>query len=314
MKNNVILKNILTQYKYRRELAENKANLQLQTALQNEDYGKLQRDISSLQFLIVENKIKKLDTQNLEEQLTTLKKTESRLLKKLGYNKNSFNPKYDCPLCNDTGYIQNKYCSCVKKEYYNQLFEIWGITSPPTFTFDDSHLDNIKNQTQKKALRSLYDAFLKYCNKFPNVKPRNALFMGGTGVGKTCLISSIYNELTSRGFSVIFITAIQLNQLMLKFHTSPVYERNIYMADLLDCDMLIIDDLGTEQIYKNVTKEYLLHILDTRTELSKPFIIATNLNENELNYIYNERIFSRMANKKTTATVEIIGNDIRLLK
>lgn len=314
MKNNTILQNILNQYAYDRELAENSANLKFQSALQNEKYNNLQKDISALKFLIVENEIKNVSTTNEKLKLSTLLSKEKALLKNLGYNSDSFKPQYSCLLCNDTGFLNNTYCSCLKKQYYKELFQIWGLNNVPEFTFDDSDLSIIKNEKHNTCLITLYSKFIKYCNKFPNVIKKNALIMGGTGTGKTYLMCAIYNGLIKRRFNPIFINAIQLNSIMLKYHLEPIATRDIFMADLLDCDLLIIDDLGTEQIFKNVTKEYLLHILDTRSELKKPILATTNLNGHQLKNFYNERIFSRLSNRKTTNVGEIIGCDIRLLK
>lgn len=94
--------------------------------------------------------------------------------------------------------------------------------------------------------------------------------MGGTGVGKSYLMYAVANEFMKNGFSVLYVSAIKLNSLMLSYHTSFVSERDVYLADVIDCDLLIIDDLGSEQKIKNVTDEYLLKILDEREKPINP--------------------------------------------
>ena len=88
--------------------------------------------------------------------------------------------------------------------------------------------------------------------------------MGPTGTGKTCVLSAIGNELITKGYSVKFISAFDFNNLMLKYHTAPLDERSLYLDEVIEPDFLIIDDLGTENILKNVTCEYLLNMLSTR--------------------------------------------------
>lgn len=312
MKNGIIIKSILAEYKYNRELAERNADSLLQTVLNNEDYNILQKEISSLRFLIAEKKIKNIETQEAERKLKSLLNKEKKLLKSLGYTSDSFKPKYNCTVCNDTGYVNGNFCQCLQKQYYRELLQIWDLEALPSFTFKDCNLADIKNEKQQACLKTLYATFEKYCKKYPNINKKNALIMGGTGVGKSCLMSAVYNGLLNRGFNPIFLTAIQLNKLMLNYHLEPVATRNIYMSDLIDCDMLLIDDLGTEQILKNVTIEYLLQILNTREQLNKPVFLSTNLNKEQLKNFYGERVFSRMANFQTTTIKAIIGDDIRL--
>ena len=175
-------------------------------------------------------------------------------------------------------------------------------------------MDNskIKDAKQRKKLESNYKLFKKYCDKYPSVKYKNALIMGGTGVGKSYLMYAVANEFMKNGFSVLYVSAIKLNFLMLSYHTSFVSERDVYLADVIDCDLLIIDDLGSEQKIKNVTDEYLLKILDEREKADKPVFVTTNLNEEQLKNSYNERVFSRLFNVNKTIISNIDGNDLRL--
>ena len=104
----------------------------------------------------------------------------------------------------------------------------------------------------------------KFCEVFPDTT-KNIIISGTVGTGKSYLAGCVANDLLKKGYNVVFITAIELNAILLKYHTAPIDEKSLYLEVLTDCDLLIIDDLGTEPIYQNVTSEYLLTILSERT-------------------------------------------------
>lgn len=248
-------------------------------------------------------------------EMARLAKAEAALIseyKKHGIDDGQFTPRFSCPICHDTGIADNKFCKCFITKYYKLLRETIGIDAPPSFKFSDVDFSVIKDDKQRVYLKKLYSAFERYAEKYPNVNTLNAIVAGGTGVGKSFLMSCVANRLLERGFSVMYVSAVQLDKLMLSYHTSDMAVRGVYMDDVIDCDMLIIDDLGSEQKIRNVTDEYLLMILNAREIKHKPVFITTNLSENELKAAYPERIFSRLANKRTTTIREIIGNDLRL--
>ena len=131
---------------------------------------------------------------------------------------------------------------------------------------------------------------------------------------KLVLICDLYssaNALMEKGVSVCFVTAFEFNNLMLRYHTTSLAERAKYMDFLLDCDMLIIDDLGTEPVLKSVTKEYLYNVIDTRLSDGKKTMVTSNLNVEELMVRYGERTVSRMTNKTYSLARELCGDDLR---
>ena len=103
-----------------------------------------------------------------------------------------------------------------------------------------------------------------------------------------------------------------MNNLFLKYHCAPLEEKDNVLEKILECDLLLIDDLGTENILKNVTNEYLYLIINQRLETNKNTIITTNLNADDLKNLYDERIVSRLANKQTCITAVLPGSDLRL--
>ncbi len=216
---------------------------------------------------------------------------------------------YFCKICKDTGKINGKYCQCFMSIYKQMLHNKSGINDLPIFKFKDNRIQEI-NCKQANSLNILYNSMQRYCNVFPNNNLKNILLCGKVGIGKSCLLSAILNELLSKGVDAQYLTSYQLNSLLIKYHTTDLREREVIMEGLVETDVLIIDDLGTEPILKNVTIEYLTVLLNER--INKHTIIATNLSLSEIQAKYGDRVFSRLINKQKTRIIYIDGNDLRL--
>ena len=126
------------------------------------------------------------------------------------------------------------------------------------------------------------------------------------------LASATARTLIRRGHSAIVMSAAEFNSLMLKCHTSPYSEREGLLADVMSAEMLVIDDLGTEPRYNNVTCEYLLLVLDERTSKRLTTVVTTNLSPDRILHVYNERIYSRLFDKRRSLTLAFGGDDLRL--
>ncbi len=235
-----------------------------------------------------------------------------KALKKYGFCEKDFDSDSVCPLCNDTGYVDGKICSCIWNLYIKNLKDECQIDERAKFSFDDCDLSKIKNQSQRIQTSELYDSMKKYVEKFPASKCKTLVFSGGVGTGKTCLASAMARAVVEKGYAVKFVSAYEFCSLMLTVHTSPISERNALLHDVLTCDLLVIDDLGTEPMLKNVTVEYLLLTLEERQTKGRATIITTNLSgENILNR-YGERIYSRLSHKQYSMIILMQGNDLRL--
>ena len=108
----------------------------------------------------------------------------------------------------------------------------------------------------------------------------------------------------------MYLNSFELNNIFTKIHTSPLEDKPFYYSVILDCDLIIIDDLGTEPIYNKVTKEYLYLLLNERIKRKKPFIITTNLSPQNIIDRYEERIFSRIFTDNTRC-IEFPDQDLR---
>lgn len=235
-----------------------------------------------------------------------------KALEKYGFCEDDFKSKPACPHCGDTGYCDGKVCSCVWDSFIKNLKIECQIDERAKFSFADCNLSAVKNKAQRTALDELYSSMKKYVDKFPAAKCRTLVFSGGVGTGKTCLASAMSRAVVEKGYAVKFVSAYEFCSLMLTVHTSPISERNALLHDVLTCDLLVIDDLGTEPMLKNVTVEYLLLTLEERQSRGLFSIITTNLSgENILNR-YGERIYSRLSHKQHSMILELQGSDLRI--
>lgn len=150
-----------------------------------------------------------------------------------------------------------------------------------------------------------------YVSAYPDVKYRYILLSGGTGTGKTVLATAAAREMIRHGHSAVVMSANAFNSLMLKCHTSPYSERDGITSDVMSAEMLVIDDLGTEPVYNNVTFEYLLLVLSERFSHRLPTVITTNLDADDFSKRYNERICSRLFDRRVSKVIEFSGDDLR---
>ncbi len=219
--------------------------------------------------------------------------------------------KHDCPICFDEGYVDNngkqERCSC----FTRRLIELSsdGCYANISQNFDTFNLSVFESE-QQNFIQKLYDYSREYCAKFPCVKRKNMIFTGKTGTGKTFFLNSICCALRSRGFSVVFITAGRLFEILRKYAFS---EENNFDS-LLQADMLIIDDLGSEPLFNNITVEYLFMLINERTQLNKAICISTNLTPSQLAERYTDRIASRIFDEANSYTFNLAGKDLRIRK
>lgn len=159
-------------------------------------------------------------------------------------------------------------------------------------------------------MEKLYAKMQTFCDRFAATPVVNVVFTGDVGSGKTHLATCIYTRLLAEGYSALWTTAFGLGNLFLKNHTS--LDKGSDIDALLGTDLLVIDDLGTEPLYRNVTLQYLYSVLNGRMLANKRTVITTNLTPEGIFDRYGERIFSRLNNKQSCVTVSMKGRDLRL--
>lgn len=288
-----------------RKKAEAKANSVMQKALLNNEFKQNYLEIKEAEF---ENARCEVYGEKLKYNLKELYNSQEKILKTLNISKTDLSPKYSCPVCNDTGYTNQQMCKCLKTEINKILYQKSGFCHQLN-TFENCNCDLYDN---KEKAQILYDSMKKWCEKENSYNI--ILLSGKTGVGKTNLMECMASKLIQNNKIVYFISAFNMNQALLKYHTTFDESRVNCLNDLLEPEYLFIDDLGTEPILKNVTIEGLYNIIQDRLEHNKKIVISTNLGLADIERVYGERIFSRLINKKLSLCFNVENSDLRLKK
>ncbi|SUY48477.1 DNA replication protein DnaC [Clostridium putrefaciens] len=234
---------------------------------------------------------------NLKSSITDLRVRKSEMLVTLGYSLNYLNLNYRCTKCKDTGFIGASKCTCYKQKliqlHYkdSQLQELTRTNNFKSFDFTLYPIHKIGNEkdTPRKNIEKIYNRSLAYIDNFKSHSD-NLLFYGNSGTGKTFLSTCIARELLDKGYLVVYKTSDELIKDLrdLKFNT------NKFLEDLIfNCDLLVIDDLGSELI-TDFTRAELFNLLNKRLLTKRKMIISTNLTLEHLLQQYSERITSRL--------------------
>lgn len=309
--NSGILIQVTAAYERLRQEAQDRADFYYRAAMRSADFRTAEDKLKSLTVDIAREEYALKKSGGAQEKLDKLRAERERCtaqrkaaLHKLGIKERDLSPAYSCKKCKDTGFVGLKPCACYKKKLSEiVLGKLDANPTLPSFTQDAAE--------KSPDLEKTYALMKEYCNKFPDVKIRNFLFTGRTGAGKSFLAGCMARELRNRGYNAIYLSSFALNNLMLKYHTSFESDRNLYLDIVNTCDFLVIDDLGTEPILKNVTGEYLLGIVTERLLTGKHTVVTTNLTPAEILERYNERIFSRLTEKKASRVIEFTADNLR---
>lgn len=221
-----------------------------------------------------------------------------------------------CLKCDDSGFSKGKLCDCVNEIAKKLVFDELSKSMPLSdCRFDNFDLNLYSDKPNKNGVvpRKRVGAILELCKQFVenfSSDTRSLLLIGNTGLGKTHLSLAIVSELSSRGYDVVYGSAQNLFSAAEKEHFSFSGETDAQDA-LLNCDLLVIDDLGTE-FYSSFVASLFYNIINSRILNKKPTIINSNLDFDSLEERYNPRITSRFIGNYDMR--EFIGDDIRLIK
>ena len=252
--------------------------------------------------------IENLRNENLDAQARI-----KSLLVEMGYSENYLEPEYYCSLCNDTGFKDGKLCKCHLELLRQLSYEQLCKSSPLKIsTFEDFSLEYYKDSRENYSLMSRnYEFCLNYANSF-DLSSYSILMMGETGLGKTHLSLAIAGEVLKKGFGVVYGSVQNLFSNIEKEHFGRATDADGTTEKmLLECDLLILDDLGAE-FTTSFTVATFNNIVNTRMLTSKPTIISTNLSLTEMQKRYSERIASRIIGEYNILT--FAGKDIRQQK
>lgn len=267
------------------------------------------------------DEVESLRKKTLHEAALLRAEQEKRLLQ-LNLPADYLDPIFTCKICRDTGYAGEpirEMCACMEKKLVDRLYETARERGTAEQTFetycdsvfpDDEPADGVNTQ-RKIALRAKRMC-REYAEAYPYTDTLNILLTGNTGLGKTFLLHCIENRLLARGFSPICITAYRLFETMRGAHFSDP-EKKQEFDELIRCDILLIDDLGTEPVMQNITREYLFTLLNERLTQRRHTVVATNLSILGLKELYGERVFSRLLDTVNVTPAQLKGKDLRML-
>ncbi|MBO7148460.1 MAG: ATP-binding protein [Clostridia bacterium] len=226
-----------------------------------------------------------------------------------------FDVKYECELCSDEGFDDNgKMCICMKRALALATYESSGIGKLISRqSFENFDLGYYKAGEERNNMKLVLESCKDYASTFDSKTSENMLFFGTTGLGKTHLSTSVAKTVIDRGYDVVYETAQKLFDDFEheKFSHDYNSDRESVTRKYFDCDLLIIDDLGTE-LSTQFTVSCLYNIINSRINNEKPMMISTNLGQKELRQRYADRITSRLFGEFSVMVFK--GEDIRIKK
>ena len=261
----------------------------------------------------VKKKIDELARRNLAQQAEF-----AEVMAQAGFSADYMEPQYECAACRDEGYIDGAMCECMKlllKEEANaRLNRLTPLELSDFAHFDLSYYPNEPDEKTKMIPRNKMEGIFRFCHAYAeNFGPDSpsVLMMGATGLGKTHLSLAIARAAIERGFGVIYGSAQNFMLQLERERFGRAAANSESERLLLDCDLLILDDLGAEFITPFVTST-VYNLINTRLMAGKPTIISTNLSIQELEDKYSQRIVSRIIGNYRV--LPFAGHDVRQIK
>ncbi|MCD8118766.1 MAG: ATP-binding protein [Lachnospiraceae bacterium] len=258
-------------------------------------------------------------SKRLISRIHTLSAEKSRLLTENGYPTDYLTRHYRCKDCHDTGFVGTLVCHCMAQRSIDLLYrqsnlgdvlkkENFDTFSWDCFSDDDFFKDDVSGETPLSNMKQVVPYCQDFSKKFDKTG-ENLVLYGNTGVGKTFLTHCIARDALNRAKSVIYLSAGALFDELSKHSFSNMKDQDEEAeAGIYHCDLLIIDDLGTELV-NTFTIASLFQCLNTRLAAKKSIVISTNLSPTGLREVYTERISSRITGNFTF--IKLFGADIR---
>ncbi len=328
---NSLLKKLLTEYDTKRIKAISDADLKKQNIynsipeLENINKELHNLSINTLKSVLISSpKEKETFIKDLENKSNNLIIHKNSILKKYGILSDDLEPDFECSICKDTGYVNNDICNCLKQKIFNIQYNKSNISNLEKENFSTFNFNMYSNEVNKdlyssnisprENIKKIYDAAMNFVDNFNKLEEKNLVFLGPTGVGKTFLSNCIAKALLEKGRTVLYQTAPVMLDTIISSRFNKQADAN-FMDNLLNVDLLIIDDLGTETINSMKYTE-LFTIINTRLlnqnqKITKT-IISTNLDLKTIFSVYNERIGSRIIGNYNI--YKFFGDDIRFKK
>ncbi len=287
----------------------------------NPELRTLNNNIKKLTFQLIKSN-NNITSNQLKIKINEIRSRLKTILNNLNFPDNYLDNIYNCNMCNDTGYILNEKCSCLitnlTKLYLNDSELKLSILKNNFENFNFSfYSDNITQNNKispSNNIKNIYTNILNYIKTFKTNK-LNLLFNGECGSGKTFMTHCIAKDLLDKGYSVLYKTSEDLLIELFHYYTNKNvnnFNENINDSFLMQCDLLIIDDLGTENQNK-LYNSILFNFINKKLILNKRMIISTNFTLRDLQQTYSDRIFSRIVGNFRIHNF-FVHEDIRIQK
>ncbi len=242
--------------------------------------------------------------------LRALAEEEERLLLSVGLPRDFLALKPRCSLCGDTGYVgepRKTACVCLTRRLMEEQRASSSLDSRETFeAFDESIFPS---ETQRKQMQKARAIAEQFADALPDTSKHNLVLLGTAGLGKTYLLNCIGARALARGMQLKKVTAYTLQDELL----AGIRKYTDSAATFLQVPLLLIDDLGTEPMLNNITREYIFSILNERRNGKRHTVVASNLTSQQLQERYGERVFSRLVSTDDSAVMQLSGQNLRLV-
>lgn len=334
--NNPLLKQILNEYEIKRNKAIQEASKRKQSLLEvNPRLAEIESEISKISIetaksiIIANNEDKEKLLNELKKKSNNLIKEKTKFLKDLSKTTEFFDPDFECKICKDTGFIQKNeksvMCNCLKQKIYDVAYNKSNIGNLEHENFSTFNIRLFSDKPNKERFKSdisprenmslLKEKAINFIENFDDPLEKNLIFTGGTGLGKTFLTNCIANEILKEGKTVLYQTAPVMFDEILDEKFGKDNAISNLRENILNVDLLIIDDLGTEKFSDSKIEELFIiintRLLNQNHKITKT-IISTNLTIDELVSIYTMRIGSRLAG--SYRFLRFLGDDVRIKK
>lgn len=295
----------------------------------DEQISKIGVDMTKSIIFIEDDKKRQEKIDLLKQKIEELKQKRNEELDKMKIDDSYFTPNFSCKLCEDTGTVGSlegaKMCSCFRQKVINHTYnksQIYNIEKENFETFDENVFSNVANKEKYKSDKSPRENIIyikekakEFVENFENSETKSLLFVGGTGLGKTFLSNAIAKELIEKGKTVLYQTAGNLMDLAMDYRMNRDNNQidESQYRELFEVDLLIIDDLGTENV-TDARRSELFNLLNTRilngSKKKIRTLISTNKELKDLVNYYDQRIVSRLIGNFDV--YRFFGEDLRL--
>ena len=258
-------------------------------------------------------------SRNMQAEMERINAELRAALRACGLPEDYLQPVYRCNACRDTGYVGepvHEMCACLKRAVMNRLYQaegLQGLERENFAAFDESIFPDEPIEGRKTSQRAFIRKCRQFCEEYADTfasgEGKGLLLCGRSGLGKTFLMNCVAQRVLERGFSVVVISAYKLIEAMRRYQFGEDGAEQV--QDMLACDLLCIDDLGSEPMLRGVTVSSLYHIINERRNANRSTVITTNLDSDLLYEKYDDRIAARLTDPSRMKVIPFVGTDVR---